>query len=139
MKSILLEYNTYILRLDKGEELIAKLVVFCNQEGIDAGFFTGIGATNKVVLAWYDVDTKEYLEKELQEKLEVTSITGNVARKKDESIVHAHGTFSDREMVSYAGHIKELVVAATLELTFVKMKGRITKEHSEEIGLNLMK
>lgn len=139
MKIILLEHNTYILRFDRREEFIVELEAFCNKESIDAGFFTGIGSTDRVVLAWYDVDTKEYLKKELKEKLEITNMTGNVARKKNEIMVHAHGTFSDRSMVSFAGHIKELVIAATLELSFVKMKGKITKEHSEEIGLNLMK
>ena len=60
MKTILKSENQYILRLDRGEELISSLKKFCKKEKIGAGFFWGLGSAARMELAYYDLGKKKY-------------------------------------------------------------------------------
>jgi uncharacterized protein len=139
MKTIIKEENKYVLRLNRGEEVISTLKNFCKKESVLSASFTGIGAVNKVKLGWYDVENKEYEKKEFQEKLEIISLIGNVAKMNEEIIVHTHGTFGTREFKTLSGHIDEMIVSATCEIVLEKFEKPIEREHSEKIGLNLIK
>ena len=138
MRIILQEKNTYVLRVDVGEEVVVGLGEFCKNEGIGAGKFFAIGAAKEVKLGWYDVDSKEYTWKEFKEKLEIVSLLGNIARKGDEVIAHAHGSFSNQHMQVVGGHVAKLVVGAACEIVLEKLEGRIEKAHDPQTGLNLM-
>lgn len=139
MKTILKEKNKYVLRFDRGEEVVSLLKRFCEEENILSASFTGIGAVSQVKLGWYDVENKEYERKEFQEKLEIISLVGNTAKMKGEVIVHVHGSFGTKEFKSIAGHVDEMTVSATCEIVLKKFEGQIEREYNEEIGLNLMK
>lgn len=139
MKIILQENNKYVLRFDKGEELIEGLIGFCDAQKIQAGWFFGIGAISEVILSHYDLDTKKYSDREIKQKLEIISLLGNIAKMGDKTIVHTHGSFSNPQMEVRAGHVKKLVVGPTCEIFLIKLDGKIEREHSDEIGLSLMK
>jgi len=139
MKLVLKDNNKYMLRFDRGEEVLACLKEFCAKEGIFAGSFSGLGAAEKITLMHYDIDTKKYSEKTFSEKLEIASLAGNVACKDGEIYLHAHGVFSNPSMAALAGHVKELTVAATCEMTLETFSGKVEREFSEGIGLNLFK
>ena len=138
MKIILKESNKYILRFNKGEEFIESLIDFCAEQKIEAGYFLGLGAAGEVELSWYDIDEKKYSDKVFGEKMEIASMSGNIAKMGEKTIIHVHGVFSDEEMNAKAGHIKKMV-AATCEIIVWVLDGKIEREYSEEIGLNLMK
>ncbi len=138
METILKEDNKFILRFDKDEEVINGLVSFCNESSITAGFFSGIGACKEVELSSYDVDKKEYFSKSFQEKLEIVSLTGNVAKMEEKTIIHCHGSFSDPNMELIGGHVKKLIVSATCEILLILFDGKIERKYSKDIGLNLL-
>lgn len=139
MRSVLQNGNKYIIRFDRGEEFIKNLIDFCAKENIKAGYFSGLGAAQELELSWYDVDAKKYSDKSIKEKMEIANLTGNIAKMGDKTIIHAHGVFSDKEMNAKAGHIKRMIVAATCEICLAALDGKIEREYSEEIGLNLIK
>ena len=139
MKVILKDGRRYTLRFDRGEELIGSLANFCNENQMKAGYFSGFGAVSEVTLMHYDLDTKKYLEKTFTEKMEIANLTGNVSWFEGKSYIHPHGIFSDTEMRAWAGHVKKMIIAATCELFLIQLDGEISREHSEEIGLNLMR
>lgn len=139
MKLVLRDKDKYILRFDKGEDLLESLKTFCREENIRAGYFSGIGASAEVVLLHYDVSTKKYSEKIFQEKMEIVNLSGNVSWFADKTYLHAHGVFSNPEMESRAGHVKKLIIAATGEISLQKLEGEIGREFSADIGLNLLK
>jgi len=139
MKIILEEKDKYILRFDKGEELIAGLIEFCQAKKIKAGFFIALGAASQVVLAYYHLDKKEYQDKKIDEDLEIVSLSGNVVEMDKKIIIHSHGVFSDSQMRTYGGHLNKLVVSGTGEVLLEVFKGKIERQYSQEIGLNLMK
>lgn len=139
MKLILKENNKYVIRFDRGEEVIEGMEIFCQKRKINAGFFWGLGAAQKVALSHYDVGAKKYSDKIIHQKLEIISLLGNIARMKDQILIHAHGVFSDKNMRALAGHVKKLVVAATCEIFMESLKEKIERQYSQTIGLNLIK
>ncbi|MDO8633384.1 MAG: DNA-binding protein [Candidatus Wildermuthbacteria bacterium] len=138
MKIILQDNNAYILGCRRGEEVVAELKKFCAEHTIEAASFSVIGAANEVELAWYDVHAKKYTIELLKEDLEITTVTGDIAKLKGETVVHMHGLFSDKSMNVKGGHVNKIVVAAACEITLQKLKGTIERAYDEETGLNLM-
>ena len=52
--------DTYVVRLDKGEEIIASLQKLCETEQIALASVTGIGAADHAVVGLYDVGQRQY-------------------------------------------------------------------------------
>ena len=138
MKIIFKSKNKYVIRFDKGEELIGKLIDFCKKRKINSGYFIGIGAGEKAILSFYNIHKKEYIDKEIEQNFEIAGLQGNIAKMKKETIIHAHGVLSDSKMQAQAGHIKKLIVSATCEIVLEKFEDKIERQYSAEIGLNLM-
>jgi len=139
MKMILNEKNEFIVRFDRGEELLSKLKKFCQQKKIKSAVFTGLGACERLVLAHYDVDKKKYSDLKLRQKMEINNLTGLVATIKKDTLIHLHGIFSDKGMNVRGGHVKLLKVAATCEIILTKLNKKLEREYSRKIGLNLLK
>ncbi len=137
MKVIYGDEHTYILRFDRGEEVMNELQQFCAEHKVRAGTFWGLGAAEGIELAEYDLKKKEYRSKEYSEMLEIASLTGNVALIDGKPALHAHGVFSTLENV-YAGHVMKLVVGVTCEITLTVLPGEMKREYNEEIGLKLL-
>ncbi len=139
MKAIIREQNKYVLRFDPGEEVLGGIRQYCHERQIQAGVFTGLGAISEVLLAYYEPVTKVYQDRTFQQEMEITSLTGNVSRWGEETVVHAHGSFSDKNFESWGGHIKKLIVSATCEVFLERLSGRIDRSPDEKTGLNLMR
>lgn len=139
MKLILQDNNQYILRFDRGEEMVGGLADFCRANQISAGSFTIIGAVSEVTLSYYNIESKKYGDKNIVENLEITGIIGNVAKLNAEVALHMHGTLSDSDMKVIGGHVKKMIVSGTGEVALTRYEGEIIREHHEESGLNLMK
>ena len=56
--------DTYVVRLEKGEEVVSSLKSLCEKEDIKLGSIGGLGATNHVVVGLYDLDQKVYHKEE---------------------------------------------------------------------------
>ncbi|MDP7141162.1 MAG: DNA-binding protein [Candidatus Woesearchaeota archaeon] len=130
--------NKFLIRLKKGEKIIETLIKFCKENNINSGYLFAIGAISKAELAHYNLNNKEYSSKTFDEQLEVCSLTGNIAFVEEELFLHVHVVLADDKMQTYAGHLKEGVVSATLEVILTPWNERIDRKHSEEIGLNLL-
>ena len=130
----------YFIRLQKGEQLVSNLIQLVEQEQISGAWLSGLGAALWVELGYYDLDKQKYLWKRIDETLEITGLTGNVAWVDDEPALHIHGSFSDREMNGYGGHVKELVVGGTCEIFLHLNQGtnRLTRSHDDDVGLPLL-
>ena len=138
MKTILKDNRRYFLRFDRGEEILKSLADFCATENFRSGYFSALGASAKITLLHYDIDTKKYSEKVFDQKMEIASLTGNISWHEEKPYLHAHGVFSDDEIRCFGGHVKELVVAATCEMFLIHTDGEVKREFSDKIGLNLM-
>ena len=129
--------NKYFLTLLKGEKIIETLLKFLKEQNIKAGFFNGLGAISHVILANYNLETKEYIEKEFEGQREIVSFHGNLSMMDNEPYVHAHMAVGDDDMNMKGGHCKEAIVAATCEIVLIDLDIDISRYKDEEIGLNL--
>ena len=129
----------WIVRIDKGEEIVATLAQFCRDKGIRFGTISGIGATDEATIGLFKTRTKEYVRKDLTGDHEITSLTGNVSRMNDDVYLHVHVNLSDSSYRSFGGHLNSAVVSATCEVVIRVLDGEMGREFSEEIGLNLYK
>ena len=129
--------QTYLLRFDRGEDVITGLKQLCQDNNITAAHLTALGAAEMVELAFYDLDKKEYDTWVVDEVTEIASMVGNVALADGETVIHAHGVFATRERVQ-AGHVMQLTAAGTCEVTLTTLPGPITRELNEATGLKLL-
>ena len=54
--------DTYILRLNKGAEIIQSIKDFCNENNIKTGTVQGIGAVNSATFGFFTPENKKYQE-----------------------------------------------------------------------------
>lgn len=131
------EGNRYVLVLDKGDEVIASIQKLADDENIDSGFVSGIGAADKVEIAIYNTATKEYSSKMLDMNMEICSLNGNITNLDGKKFAHLHGVFSDSELKCYGGHVKSALISVTCEITIAPFS-EMKRKKNEEIGLNLI-
>ncbi len=137
MKQLLKDGGVYILRFDRDDEVLSGITSFAEARNVEAGTFLGIGAASRVVISYYDLETKQYLDVALEE-VEIASLTGNIGTLNGKRVVHAHGVFSGRDCVAKSGHVKEVVVSGTCEARFEALSGKLQRMHDAETGLNLL-
>ena len=128
--------DTYIIRLNKGEEVISSLKQLCKDEDIKLGEITGLGASDLVEIGVFNVNTKEYKTKLFEGMFEITSLVGNVTRKDKEVYLHIHINFGDEEGLVKGGHLVQARISATSEIILRVIEGNVGRKLNAEIGLN---
>jgi len=128
----------YVLRLDQGEELVRNLTQFCEDNQITSGWLSGLGGALWAELAFYHLEQKAYEFDRIDEPLEVANLTGNVTQVNGKPFLHIHTTVSDLNYHAYAGHLKELAVAATLEVRLEVWTEPIARVHNDACGLKIL-
>lgn len=131
--------HKYVVRLEKGEEVVASIKNLCEEEGIKLGSISGIGATNKAVIGLFETGTKEYHSKELTGDMEITSLVGNVSQMDGEVYLHIHVNIADENNNVFGGHLTSAIISATGEIIIDIIDGIVDREFNKEIGLNLFK
>lgn len=127
----------YVIRLEKGEEIVAQIKELCEKEGIKLASLTGIGAVNKVTAGLFKTKEKKYVSKTYEEDMEIVSLGGNVSRMNGETYLHLHISVANEAGMVRGGHLSEALISATGELVLTRIEGTVEREFSEEIGLNL--
>ncbi len=138
MEIVLRQNNVYFISIKKDSDFLKTLTTFCEKEHINAAYLTAIGACNNLTLAWYNLETKSYEDHEYIEDLEIASLIGNVSLVKGKPFIHAHGVFGKRDMTTYGGHIRSMVISAACEVRLEVFDGKIDREFDNVTGLNLM-
>jgi len=131
--------NKYILRLDKGEEIVETLKSFCKDQNIKLGWVKGIGAVNKATIGFYKPYYKKYYSTDLQGDHEITSLLGNISTMNDEVYLHLHINLSDIEYNTYGGHLSSAIISVTGEIMIEAIEGNVDRKFNEEIGINVYK
>ncbi len=131
--------DKYVLRMEKGEEIVSTLKNFCEENKIELAKVSGIGAVNKAVIGLFETTNKEYYSKELLGDHEITSLSGNISTMNGEVYLHLHINLADKEYNTKGGHLNSAVISATGEFIIETIDGKVDREFNEEIGLNLYK
>ena len=129
--------NAYVIRLDKGEELVRCLTDFCKREHISYGTVSGIGACDHVLLGIYDVHQQLFYQKELNEAMEIIHVSGNITRTNDGPYLHLHVGLAREDLSLIGGHLKECTISATCELHLQAFPLKVGRQPDSETGSNL--
>ena len=129
--------DAYVVRMDRGEEVMETLTALCEQEGIRLASVEAIGAVDRAVVGLYDVCEKVYHKKEFTEPMELTSLLGTVTEKDGKPYLHLHATFCDANMQAHGGHVNALHISATCEMVLRLLPGQVGRRLDEVTGLNL--
>lgn len=130
--------NNYVLVLERGEELVTSLDQFAREQNLDSAWVSGLGGASDVTISWYDIKTKQYVDRAITDALEILSLTGNLSTVDGKPFWHLHGTFAGRDYAAFGGHVKQLVVGLTCELHVTPLETSMTRRHDEETGLKLL-
>ena len=73
--------SSYIVRIDRGEDVMAKLAEFARETDIGSATITGIGAASELELGIYNAEISAYKHYTYTGDLEIISLTGNITKK----------------------------------------------------------
>lgn len=126
------------IRVDKGEEIIGKLLEVCKTEKIKSATFTGIGGCSRAELQTFIPEDGDFETETIEGMLELINITGNIVSDNGQLFHHTHAVFSYKEGAEHkmaAGHIKSITVLYTAEIELRPViGGLISRKHDPETG-----
>jgi predicted DNA-binding protein with PD1-like motif len=131
-------YN-YLMRLERGERVVASILQLVAQLKIDGAWVSGVGGVSQAEIGFYNLDIRKYQRQTFDKTLEITALQGSVAWDGTEPVAHLHVTLSDDTMQAVGGHLLEATVGGTCELFLhVWNRGKLTREFDEATGLKLL-
>ncbi|MEO0095658.1 MAG: DUF296 domain-containing protein [candidate division WOR-3 bacterium] len=131
--------NYYILRLQKGEEIIESIKNFTKKVKLKGAFLYGLGVGERLALGYFDAHKKSYIKKQFKGEYEFTSFLGNIAYFEKEPAIHIHATITDKKFNAFGGHLLSGYVPATLEIVIFPLAKIMERKNDNETGLNLLK
>lgn len=131
--------NTIIARIDKGEEILAKVKEIALKEEIKLASIQALGAIDYFKVGVFKTDEKLYLANEFSGSFEIVSLTGTISTMNDEYYCHLHMSAGNEKGEVFGGHLNEAHVSATCEMVINIIDGKVDRYFDEEVGLNLYK
>lgn len=131
--------NTYVIRMDRGEEILEQLKAFSLAEGVKLASVQALGAVGDFTVGVFRTKEKKYEGNTFQGDFEIVSLTGTVNTMNGEFYCHLHMSAGDTEGHVVGGHLNRAVVSATCEMVVNVIPGTVDRAFSEEIGLNLFR
>ena len=131
--------NTYLVRMDVGEEIVEELKSLCRNENIRLAQVDAIGAVRQAVIGGYNLEEQAYHREDLEGLMEIAGLQGSVTRMNGEVYPHLHVTLAGQDNKVHAGHVIGLIVGATCEMFVRVLDGEVSRERDEEIGINIIR
>lgn len=129
--------ETYVVRLDPGEEILTQIAALAEKEQIRLAEVSGLGALKELCVCVFDVAEKVFYDNSYAEALELLSLSGTITEKDGTPYLHIHAAAGDRTGRAVGGHLKRAVVSATAEIVVRVLEGSVGRRFDEAIGLNL--
>ena len=129
--------DTYMIRIDIGEEIMESLAAVCEKEKIRLGQVSAIGAVNHAKIGVFDLLQQVYHREELNEFMEITTLAGSVTELNGKPLVHLHTTLAAQDHTIHGGHVIEMHVGATCEVFLRVLDGKVSREKDPDLGINL--
>jgi predicted DNA-binding protein with PD1-like motif len=130
--------RTFALVLGTGDEAMGVLTSFARDHQLHATQFTAIGAFSRVVVAYFDWETKQYRQIPIAEQVEVLSLVGDITLEDDQPKVHAHVVIGKADATAHGGHLIEGLVRPTLEILLTETPAHLRRRFDPQTGLSLI-
>ncbi|MGB3305356.1 MAG: PPC domain-containing DNA-binding protein [Thermomicrobiales bacterium] len=132
--------TTYALVFETGDEVMAGLKEFAQEQHLDASHFTAIGAFSDATLGFFDIDMKHYRKNPVREQVEVLSLVGDISLDpQGQPQVHAHVVLGCPDSTTRGGHLLRAHVRPTLEVMLVETPAALRREYDADAGLALIR
>lgn len=131
--------NTYIIRIDRGEEILEQVKALSLKEGIRLATVQALGAVNDFTVGVFKPAEKRYDANTFQGDFEIVSLTGTVNTMNGEFYTHLHMSAGDAQGHVFGGHLNRAVVSAVCEMVVTEIPGTVDRAFNEDVGLNLFK
>lgn len=117
--------RTYRINLTKGDEIMSALVEFAEKYHIKSAHFTGVGALDRGIFGWSDVERGLGQKRlELNQEAEVVSMLGSISTdNQGRPNVHAHGSVAVSDGTVRGGHWFEAHVSIIAEIFVTEEEG----------------
>jgi predicted DNA-binding protein with PD1-like motif len=127
----------YILRIDRGEEIVETLRRFCAEQKTTLGTVQGIGAAGHVEIGLFETATKEYHTTTLTGDFEITSLLGSITTMDGAPYLHLHATIAGASFHASGGHLSSAVVSGTCEIFIYTVNDSLERTFDADVGLNV--
>jgi len=131
--------RVYAVIFDKGDDPVAGLTRFAQENRLAASSFTAIGAFSEATLGYFDWERKEYERIPVREQCEVLSLLGDVTIEGEERKLHAHVVLGMRDGSARGGHLLGARVRPTLEVVLTETPGHLCRRYDPESGISLIR
>jgi predicted DNA-binding protein with PD1-like motif len=127
----------YLMVLRQGDDILKEIEALAVSENIPSATFTGMGFVN-ITFGFFDFKTKKYDPKEFKE-MELASLTGSIAWQDGKPSIHAHGTVTGKDFMSYGGHILSGTVSTgSVEITVIVHDKKLERLLEQPLGANVL-
>ena len=125
--------ETFYIRMDRGDEVIEKILEVCRKESIPSAVFTGIGGCRNAELQVFIPETGEFETEKLEGMLELVSLNGD-----GQLFHHTHALYTFKKDGRHGirgGHLKSTTVLYTAEIELrPTVGGAIGRKFDPETG-----
>ncbi|MBQ6594699.1 MAG: DNA-binding protein [Clostridia bacterium] len=130
--------DTWVIRMDRGEEIVSSLTEFCRRERVTLGAVEALGAADHAVVGLYDVEKRQFHKNTFDGPMEITSVLGNISVKDGEPYLHLHINLCGEDLRVFGGHLIECRISATCEMFVRRLDGVVERKLDDDVtGLNL--
>lgn len=129
--------DTYMLRLDPGDEILESLMAMTRKEGIKLASVQGIGACDIAEVGVYEVSKRHYEMRRFEEEMELLALNGNINEKDGAPYIHLHAVLGRADMFAIGGHLNKAVISGTGEIFVRLLDARVDRKVCEITGLNV--
>jgi len=127
------------VRLEDGDEIIAKLTEVAEKRDVKGAFVMGIGGIRRAKVGVFAPEKGEYEPEEIEGFSELASLLGNISILPDgKPFPHLHVVLGTKKG-TVAGHLLEAEVQVTAEIFIIKLSGKLSRELVSRYGFRLIK
>lgn len=130
--------RTYAVVLEPGEEVMATLQRFATEQGLAASRVSAIGAFERAVVGFFDMDRQDYHRIPVDTQVEVLSLAGDVALDGQSPRLHLHAVLGKRDGSTVGGHLLSAIVRPTLEVLLTESPSHLRRVCDPRFGIALI-
>ena len=131
--------RTYVLILDSGEEAFAAITAFAGREKLRGASLTALGAFERAVVGWFDMNAKKYRNIPVDQQCELLSAIGDIAEGDDgNASLHLHVVLGLSDGSTTGGHLLKATVRPTMEVTVVETPVHLRRKRRSDLGIALI-
>jgi hypothetical protein len=138
MKEKKLGDSSFLIRLDKGEEINESLTDFSRANKLGFASVSGIGAASRATISVFNTQEKRYIEQGFEGNLEIVSLLGNVTIADGMPRIHLHAAITGDDLNVHGGHLVSATVSVTCELVITASGEKVRRKKDGETGLMLI-